>query len=124
MTNPIAHDSVNTKIVSAFDPSRKFLWAEATSGSSQVETKSHLKLNWQDTLKFQAEGEKKFQDVRKYSTGKFTSSKSKAYDQLKSENNDTILYSNTADERLLVSTYVKWLKDKGYAIGSSANLLD
>ena len=124
VTNPIVHDSVNDIPGEAFNPSRDFLWANATSGSSQFETKLHLKLNWQDTLRFQAEGERKFQDVKKYSTGKFTSSKSKAYDKLKLEDNATVLYSNSSKQKLLVSNYVNWLKDKGYAIGSSTNLLD
>lgn len=64
VTNPIVHDSVNDIPGEAFDPSRKFLWTEATSGTSQFDSKSHLKLNWEDTLKFQSKGQRKFQVYR------------------------------------------------------------
>ena len=145
VTNAIVHDSVaalkvlGIKVgIAQFDPSRKFLWAEqSVKGPSQFFTQSHLKLNWVNTLGFQAAGEKKFQEIKVISEamatakscssgqlvclGKSKQQYRKEYKALKAKANDTILY-NSSDEKIRINSYVQWLKDKGYAIGTSNNL--
>ena len=144
VTNPIVHDSVaalkvlGIKVgIAQFDPSREFLWAEqSVKVPSQFFTQSHLKLNWVNTLGFQAAGEKKFQEIKVISEamatakscnsgqlvclGKSKQQYRKEYKALKA--NDTILYNTSKAEKIRINSYVQWLKDKGYAIGTSNNL--
>ena len=145
MTNPIVHDSVaalkvlGIKVdIAQFDPSREFLWAEqSVKGPSQFVTQSHLKLNWVDTLGFENEDiESKFEKIKEISEamatakscssgqlvciGKSKQQYRKEYKALKA--NDTILYNTSKAEKIRINSYVQWLKDKGYAIGTSNNL--
>lgn len=145
MTNPIVHDSVaalkvlGIKVdIAQFDLSREFLWAEqSVKGPSQFVTQSHLKLNWVDTLGFENEDiESKFEKIKEISEamatakscssgqlvciGKSKQQYRKEYKALKA--NDTILYNTSKAEKIRINSYVQWLKDKGYAIGTSNNL--
>lgn len=145
MTNPIVHDSVaalkvlGIKVdIAQFDLSREFLWAEqSVKVPSQFFTQSHLKLNWVDTLGFENEDiESKFEKIKEISEamatakscssgqlvclGKSKQQYRKEYKALKA--NDTILYNTSKAEKIRINSYVQWLKDKSYAIGTSNNL--
>lgn len=146
VTNPIVHDSVAAlKVlgieanISQFDPSREFLWAEqSVKGPSQFVTQSHLKLNWVNTVQFQGETQDKFKKIKEISEamatakscssgqlvciGKSKEQYRKEYKALKAKENDTILYDTSKAEKIRINSYVQWLKDKGYAIGTSNNL--
>lgn len=146
VTNPIVHDSVAAlKVlgieanISQFDPSREFLWAEqSVKGPSQFITQSHLKLNWVNTVQFQGRNQNKFEKIKEISEamatakscssvqlvclGKSKEQYRKEYKVLKAKVNDTILYNTSEEEKIKINSYVQWLKDKGYAIGTSNNL--
>ena len=144
VTNAIVHDSVaalkvlGIKVgIAQFDPSREFLWAEqSVKGPSQFITQSHLKLNWVNTVQFQGRNQNKFEKIKEISEamatakscssgqlvciGKSKQQYRKEYKALKA--NDTILYNTSKAEKIRINSYVQWLKDKGYAIGTSNNL--
>jgi len=144
VTNAIVHDSVaalkvlGIKVgIAQFDPSREFLWAEqSVKGPSQFITQSHLKLNWVNTVQFQGRNQNKFEKIKEISEamatakscssgqliciGKSKQQYRKEYRALKA--NDTILYDTSKAEKIRINSYVQWLKDKGYAIGTSNNL--
>ena len=144
VTNAIVHDSVaalkvlGIKVgIAQFDPSREFLWAEqSVKGPSHFITQSHLKLNWVNTVQFQGRNQNKFEKIKEISEamatakscssgqliciGKSKQQYRKEYRALKA--NDTILYDTSKAEKIRINSYVQWLKDKGYAIGTSNNL--
>lgn len=143
VTEPIVHDSV--KDSTGFRPSREFLWAEQNShGPKQFVTQKHLVLNWANTLRFQAEDQTKFQQIKEISealpkakscsanqlvcmpVGKKSKQQLiKEYSDLKTEG--TILYDISKEEKIKIdgsNGYIQWLKDNGYALGSNSNMLD
>lgn len=49
----------------------------------------------------------------------------KEYSGLKPEGKGTILYnSDDVRQKIKINTYIQWLKDNGYAIGTNSNMLD
>lgn len=151
VTRPIVHDSIGVKRGGSiggvglinFSPGREFRWAGTDArGAQQFANFNHLKLDWNETLKFQPTyktGNKnfrrnKFQQIQGL-TQEYLEDESigcgyvlNACDQtndimalktIDGEKNRTIVYDGSnSKETIEIKDYIQWLQNKGYGLSN------